>query len=97
MTTLDLDDNLAGITDEKSFQNSTWLRKYVETLQQFEIRRPYYFQNGKFTLRDLQGPEKKKIFSKINLKDLKPGDAKLELMDTVQISLLILNAMHLHV
>ena len=47
----------------------------------YQIRRPFYVNGKELKLRDLQGPEKKKLFSNVDLKVYSPENQKLRIVN----------------
>ena len=51
----------------------------------YQIRRPFYVNGKELKLRDLQGPEKKKLFSNVDLKVYSPENQKLRMVNKLWI------------
>ena len=64
--------------NETDFTTQPHLRQFFSDLFEiYKIRRPYYVDGNKIKIRDLQGPEKKKLFNEVDLKLFAPNNEKI--------------------
>ncbi len=56
---------------------------YTDLIKTYNINRPFYLKEKSLQHRDLQGPEKKKIFSDINLVNYAENNEKIKQTETI--------------